>query len=787
MKKLFSLLTLIFVFTALQAQDNWSRVKIYGTESQLAYLGHLGLPVDHGEYKKDHYFITDLSELDIQKLAANSYAYEILIADVKAYYRDQNRGNFKGQDRASCPQSASGGYNPTTPANFQLGTMGGYYKYQEFLDELDAMRTAYPTLITVKAPIDTYSTVNGNPIYWVRISDNADTDETEEEVLYSALHHAREPASLSQTIYYMWYMLENYGTNPEVTFLVDNTEMYFVPMLNPDGYRHNELTDPNGGGMHRKNRNLVSGGGSNAGVDLNRNYSYHWDESGTSNNPGNDTWPGTAAFTEVETQAMKWFCENREFKFAFNAHTYGNLLLYPIGWSSVEVAPHAPYFEAYSEHMVKYNGYSNIKSSGLYPASGDSDDWMYTDDIGVNGRDTIFAFTPEVSDGPDGFWPASSEIEGICKANVHMNMTLAHMPLVFGVTKDLEISKVTATTGYFSYELERLGLTDGPITISMTPLAGIQTMGSANVHNLSLMEIVEDSISYALNPGIAFGDDIIYLLETDNGSWIRKDTIKKTFGVGTAVFSDDCTNLNNWTGQWSFTNEDFVSPNNCITDSPFSNHGNNIVRTCELIPTTSFENATYAYVNFWAKWEIENDFDYVQFMISTDNGSSWSPLCGKYTNQGGANQDLDNPLYDNFQTSWVFEEVDLVDYIGTPNALFKFQLVADGGVTEDGFYFDDFEIYTDASPSTQSITELESTNITLYPNPGQDVVNISFDNITHLSKFEITNNVGQLISTQNITSQKIAINTSELAEGIYYVTVIGVNNDRIVKRFTIIR
>src|SRR5690606_9629981 len=113
-------------------------------------------------------------------------------------------------------------------------------------------------------------------------------DEAEEEVLYSALHHAREPASLSQLIYFMWYMLENYGTDEEVTYLIDNTEMYFIPMLNPDGYRYNELTDPNGGGMHRKNRNLVSGGSGNAGVDLNRNYSYHWNETGTSGNPGND-------------------------------------------------------------------------------------------------------------------------------------------------------------------------------------------------------------------------------------------------------------------------------------------------------------------------------------------------------------------------------------------------------------------------------------------------------------------------------------------------------------------
>ena len=92
---------------------------------------------------------------------------------------------------------------------------------------------------------------------------------------------------------------------------------------------------------------------------------------------------------------------------------------------------------------MKYNGYENIKSSGLYPASGDSDDWMYKDDIGVN-HDTVFAMTPEVSsEGTfNDFWPPSSSIENICKNTVHMNLVLAHMPHVFGVTNDLETQRL---------------------------------------------------------------------------------------------------------------------------------------------------------------------------------------------------------------------------------------------------------------------------------------------------------------------------------------------------------
>ena len=145
-------------------------------------------------------------------------------------------------------------------------------------------------------------------------------DDGEEKVLYTAIHHAREPMSMSQTIFFMWYLLENYGTDPEVTYLVDNTQMFFVPCINPDGYIHNEVQDPNGGGMHRKNKN-PSVGSTNPGVDLNRNYSYGWNTTGVSPNENNDTYPGTSAFSEPETQAIQWLVEYHNIRSALSSAT----------------------------------------------------------------------------------------------------------------------------------------------------------------------------------------------------------------------------------------------------------------------------------------------------------------------------------------------------------------------------------------------------------------------------------------------------------------------------------
>ena len=62
----------------------------------------------------------------------------------------------------------------------------------------------------------------------------------------------REPAGMMSVIYFMYYLLENYSIDPEVTYLVNNREFYFVPVINPDGYAYNQQISPYGGGMWRE-------------------------------------------------------------------------------------------------------------------------------------------------------------------------------------------------------------------------------------------------------------------------------------------------------------------------------------------------------------------------------------------------------------------------------------------------------------------------------------------------------------------------------------------------------
>ena len=773
MRALF-LIIMLFCWLTSQAQSSYSRVKIYAADHQLSTLENIGIPTDHGKRKRNTWLITDLSNQQIESLSNHDFQFDILIEDVQAYYINRSQQPAPESDRNSC--GSAPGYTPIIPNNFQLGTYAGFYTYQEFLDELDSMASKYPQLITSRASIDTFLTHEGRPIYWVKISDNPNVNEAEPEVLYTAIHHAREPASLSELIFYMWYLLENH-TDPEISAIINHTELYFVPMLNPDGYLENEVNFPNGGGLHRKNKRNI--GSTNPGVDLNRNYDYQWNVSGTSSNVNNDTYPGLNAFSEPETQAIQFFCRNHQFQFALNAHSFGNLLLFPFGYANGVFTADHQYFQTFSNHQVMFNNYNPIKGSDLYQASGGSDDWMYDGDL--TNKPKIYALTPEVGNNNDGFWPTQDRILPICQENVWPNLIAAHLPGVYGVTADESPNQILSSNGHFKYSYQRLGLSNGPVNISIQPVQNILSVGGSQTHTVSLMDIENDSISFTLPNNLIFGDQIIYILDTDFGQWSRRDTIVKTFGTGIMAFSDNANSLSNWSGTWGLTNSYFVTPNTSITDSPGLNYGNNQVNEIILDESFDFSQSTYAKAMFYARWEIENNFDYVQFMVSSDNGDNWIPQCGLYTNPGTSDQDEDQPLYDDFQTDWVLEDIDLSVFLGMSDLKFKFRLVSDNFETEDGFAFDDFKIITDG-PSLSNNSVI-SPQFNLYPNPANGYLII--ENADHIAQIQIYNQLGQLILTPSINNN--SINTTSLPEGFYMVEMTSDQGSTYTQRIVISR
>jgi carboxypeptidase T len=782
---LFLFLTLITGSLSAQ-QMTYSRAKVLLEGKDISELASLGLDTDHGQYAMGRFFINDFSAKEIQQIEGAGYAVEILIEDVKEYYALQKAAlETAGKRNDDC--FADDGPVYEVPENYDFGTMGGYFTYQEMLDHLDNMASKFPNLISVRQPIDTFLTHEGRPIYWLKISDNPNQDETTEpEVLYTALHHAREPNSLAQLIFYMWYILENYDNDPEIAFLIDNVEMYFIPCINPDGYIYNEMMDPDGGGLWRKNKRDNDNDGQFEedfdGVDLNRNYGYEWgfNDSGSSPAPPSQTYRGPGPFSEPETRAVAAFCNAHEFEIAQNYHTFSNLLIYPFGYSDIVADPDI--FPPLAQLLTQENNYvygTGIETVG-YNVNGNSDDWMYGENT---TKPAILSFTPEVGPGNFGFWPPQGEIINLNRDAMLLNLLTARVTLVYGEAEDLSDQFLAQTTGQIPLSLQRFGLKDGTLTVSIEGISdNVLSTAAPKDFDLAPYEGTAFDYDYALDPNILSGDTVLFLLSVNNGTSVLADTLVKIFAVEEPLFADSGDSLGNWVNfpnsDWDITTEDFFSAPTSITDSPAEEYLPGFTNRLTLDDPMDLSNVDRAWLRFHAKWAIEANYDYAQVLVST-NGFTFTPLCGKYSVEGSSFQDEGNPVYDGFQNDWVQEEIDLSEYLGEEEVYIRFQLTADNFIEEDGFYFDDVEIitYEEGVVNTTSIEKEDLKVSAVFPNPAGDQVTFAFNGLAKSEQeiqLQVVDALGNLISSDFVSRERsqLSLRTTDWPSGIYFYRVL---------------
>lgn len=745
--------------------EKYHRAKItYETVENLKKLEAAGLPMDHGIHKAGYSLISDFSDSEIKAARNLGILVEIEIADVQEHYANQNTKRLVTMtpENTIC---TSAPIDYTTPFNFQPGSMAGYYTYPEMLEQLDNMRELRPDLISAKADVGTFQTLEGRALQWVKITQNPESLNTRPQVLYTAVHHAREPISLSETIFYMWYLLENYDTNAEVKYIVDNTELYFIPVINPDGYTYNFTTNPNGGGMWRKNRHEFDG---LFGVDNNRNYDYWidgdagqsvWNTLGVSADVSGETYPGTSPFSEAETQAVKFFVENHNFKLALNAHTFSDLLLYPFGYDLNVPSPDDAYFRKISSLLVSNNNLTNQIASALYAASGSSDDFMYGQTM---NHQKIFAFTPEIG---TSFWPAAAQIIPLSNKMMHTNLTMARLALNYAELKDTSSDYLGNTAVVnASFNLTRLGLGgNGDFTVSINPISSnIVGVGpNFQVNGMAVSDMVNAVISLQIAPGTSSGDLITFEYLIDNGDFVDRKLITKKFGQVIPILSNDGSAIApTWiSSNWGTTTEAFISAPSSITDSPSNSYLNNQSKPIRLSTPIDLTNASGATVTFSAKWDLENGYDITNFEVST-NGVLWIPQCGKYTRIVN-----NKPTYTGVQDSWVNEEISLSDYIGQSISV-RFRLLTDGAVTQDGFYFDDFKVNV-LEASTLSVSNEKISSFGIYPNPTHDVLYINTQNKAYAVK--VYNMVGQLVISKPNNDGMQILDVNALSNGVYLI------------------
>lgn len=786
----FSVMFFFLISLSLFSSENYKQVKVYPNQNTINLIADLGIALDHAHRTKDggiSFFVSDTEYLQMQQL---NIQMEVLIDDWYKYYSELKK---------LTPSEKAGQLNQTAinygVKNFELGSMGGYYTLTEIYNKIEELLNNYPHLVGDLQILG--ESHEGREIVSFKVSVNPNLDEDEPEVLYTALHHAREPESMMQMFYFIQYLIDNYETNDEVNYLLNNRALYFIPVVNPDGYRHNENIRPDGGGMWRKNRSV--NGNNTFGVDLNRNYGpyEYWNapNGGSSTNPSSDTYRGVEPFSEPELVAIKDFLNNRKIRACLNYHTYSNLLIFPYGAIQTE-SPDSNIFREFTDDMVTKNNYlaGTDMQTVNYSTRGNSDDYMYD---GEPGRDKIFAMTPEVGGFDDGFWPPEHRIIPLAEENLYPNLYYANIVGGYPVVIDMHISKEFLLPGdqVNIYPIVRnKGLDEsGNFDVEIKSLNDFASVVSDNFLSFETLESQKNILSKGFV--VEFSNIIPPAAKASfefsirqDGLLRRKDTLNVRIGHPNILFEDKADSLERYwvsagvNDQWEKTSKYSSVGNYSYTNSRDGFYSNSSYTTLTLrdeIELTDFGNA---FLYFQTRYHIENAYDGGFIEISSDGGSSWNVVGGNlshpadnafYFPNTGIN--LGDPIYYGSLFSWQQQEIDLSDFIDK-NILIRFSFCSDNYRVIDGWYIDDIKIvsYDILASAADDEIQYKFSLKQNYPNPFNPTTSIEYEiaetDLVTLKIYDVLGREVKVLVNEILSPGKYNVNfdvKSNLSSGLY--------------------
>jgi len=310
----------------------------------------------------------------------------------------------------------------------RLRDIAGYRNYQEVTEELQQIALDYPEIVQLtslgNSTCHDYYIEGDNDysdfqfeVWCLKLSDNVPVNEDEPNIFFAAEIHAREPISLEVDMYILNYLVSNYGVIDSVTAWIDSTQIWFIPLMNPDGHK---LVTEGWHASHRKNMRDNNANGipdySMAdGVDLNRNFGYVWGDYGTSNDPNSNVYHGPFEWSEKESVFVRDLIYAHKFFAGITYHSYGQVIFYPLG--------HLPGVYGYDNDImaelasnmagtiprITGGGFYNSTQALNYGAcQGTMGDWGYAEQ-------RIFSFTVELG---TTFIPPESQVDQICEDNL---------------------------------------------------------------------------------------------------------------------------------------------------------------------------------------------------------------------------------------------------------------------------------------------------------------------------------------------------------------------------------
>ena len=319
----------------------------------------------------NNYVVVDVTAVEYQQLLNLGFIVEI----------DEALTAELNQPRLSLPDQ--GGGIPGYPC---------YRTVEETFTAAQAIATQHPTLATWTDIGDSWEKANGlggYDIMVLRLTNSAISSPKPKLFIMSAIH-AREYTTAELNTRFAEYLINNYGSDADATWLLDYNEIHLLLQSNPDGRKQAET-----GLLWRKNtnQNYCSPTSTNRGADLNRNFQFNWGCcGGSSSNQCAPTYRGPSPASETEVQAvqnyvMSQFPDLREPALGASApltttgifldlHSYSELVLWPWGFTNTPTGNDAG-LVTLGRKLAYFNGYYPDQAIGLYPTDGTTDDFAY--------------------------------------------------------------------------------------------------------------------------------------------------------------------------------------------------------------------------------------------------------------------------------------------------------------------------------------------------------------------------------------------------------------------------
>jgi hypothetical protein len=316
---------------------------------------------------------------DLGRLTAAGIAFEVLVPDIDAIAREEHA-------RLHDPHAAQ-------PADW----FAEYRDYRAITARIHELAALAPTRASVH-PLA--STVEGRTLWALRIGGHSSGATP---MLINGTQHAREWIAAMVTTCVADRLVRDYDRDPAIRAFVDSTELWVVPVVNPDGYQYSWSGDR----YWRKNRH------GRHGVDLNRNYAIAWGGSGSSGNERSQVYRGERAFSEIESSALRDLAKREQVTMHIDFHSYGQLVMYPWMYTAAPAKDRDRYAAIgdrmasamFAQHQTRYRLLSGVETS---PTGGTMTDWMY-------GEAGALSYTVELRPrGGSGFVLPPEQIRPTC-------------------------------------------------------------------------------------------------------------------------------------------------------------------------------------------------------------------------------------------------------------------------------------------------------------------------------------------------------------------------------------